>query len=118
MVKDTIKTAVDGYSGGPVDHDLVQAALDFMVAIQPSSEDPDGGRKYAIALDEHAATIRNAESIFRAFGSSIEPLTLDAMQSVFYKVVKSPRYSVNPDSQSCVYTCLNRAWRGIGPWQG
>lgn len=63
---------------------------------------------------------RSARGIYfsRAFGSSIEPLTLDAMQSVFYKVVKSPRYSVNPDAQSCVYTCLNRAWRGIGPWQG
>lgn len=118
MFKEKIKTAVDGYSGGPVDRDLVQAALDFMVAIQPSSEDPDGGRKYSIALDQHSETIGKAQSIFRAFGMMIEPRTLEAMQAAFYRAVNSPRYSDNPDAQSCVYTCLNRAWRGIGPWQG
>ena len=48
----------------------------------------------------------------------IEPRTLEAMQATFYRMVNSPRYSDNPDAQSCVYTCLNRAWRGIGPWQG
>lgn len=117
-MKPKIKVAVDGYSGGPVDRDLVQAALDFMVHIQPSSEDPDGGEKYAIALDEHAATITKAKLIFRAFGEMIEPRTLENMQQVFYRVVNSTRYSDDEDARSCVYTCLNRAWIGIGPWQG
>ena len=117
-MKPKTKNAVDGYSGGPVDRDLVQAALDFMVHIQPSSEDPDGGEKYAIALDEYAETISKAKSIFRAFGAMIEPQTLENMQQVFYRVVNSPRYGDDADARSCVYACLNRAWIGIGPWQG
>lgn len=118
MVKETNKNAVDGYSGGPVERELLQAALDFMVSIQPASDDPDGGEKYAVALDEHSGTISKAQSIFRAFGAAIEPQTLEEMQRVFYKVVNSPRYADNSESRSCVYACLNRAWRGIGPWQG
>lgn len=118
MIKQTTKNAVDAYCGGPVERDLVQAALDFMVSIQPASDDPDGGEKYAIAIDEHADTIIKAEAIFRAFGAMIEPDTLENMQQVFYRVVNSPRYGADADARSCVYACLDRAWRGIGPWQG
>lgn len=116
-MKPKIKDAVDGYSGGPVDRDLVQAALDFMVQIQPSSEDPDGGEKYTAALVQYADTISKATSILQVFGAMIEPRTLESMQQVFYRVVNSTRYGSNPEARSCVYSCLNRAWMGIGPWQ-
>ena len=117
MISLVVKNAVDAYSGGPVDRELVQAALDFMVAIQPPADDPDGGEKYAVALDEHADTIGKAQAVFRAFGEAVEPRTLEVMQQIFYKLVDSPRYSAD-EARSCVYACLNRAWRGIGPWQG
>jgi len=118
MIKETIKQAVDAYKGGSVDRELVQAALDFMVAIQPASDDPDGGAKYVAALNEHGLTISSAQKILRSFGEMIEPPTLEAMQIIFYRVVDSPRYSVSADTRSCVYSCLNRAWTGVGPWQG
>lgn len=111
------KSLIDGYAGGPVDRALVTTALDFMVSIQPASQDPDGGEKYRAARIEHADTITKAESIFRSFGASIEPQTQEAMEDVLEGLVNSRRYGGSVESASCVRSCLGRAWRGIGTWQ-
>ena len=65
------KNLIDNYTGGDVEFPLVAAALDFIVSIQPSAEDPDGGEKYEAAQAEHASTLKKIEQILRAFGAAI-----------------------------------------------
>lgn len=115
------KEIVDSYAGGPVGRDqmnLIKAALDFFVSIQPASDDPDGGEKYERALTDNADTIQRAEAILRTLGEGIEPRTLESMEYVYYGIVESQRYNLNAEAASCVRSTLSRAWRGIGPWQG
>ena len=111
------KNLIDNYTGGEVEFPLVAAALDFIVSIQPSAEDPDGGEKYEAAQAEHASTLKKIEQILRAFGAAITPPTQEEMQEVFYRIVNSRRYSTNPEVSSCVRSTLSRAWHGIGEWQ-
>ena len=111
------KYLIDNYTGGEVEFPLVAAALDFIVSLQPASDDPDGEEKYLAAHAQHATTVRKAELILRAFGAAITPPTQEEMQEVFYRIVNSRRYSTNPEVSSCVRSTLSRAWHGIGEWQ-
>ena len=111
------KYLIDNYTGGDVEFPLVAAALDFIVSIQPSAEDPDGGEKYKAAQAEHASTLKKIEQILRKFGASITPSTQDEMQEVFYRIVNSRRYGSNPEVAATVRSSLSRAWHGIGEWQ-
>ena len=111
------KNLIDSYTGGEVEFPLVAAALDFIVSIQPSAEDPDGGEKYKAAKAEHASTLKKIEQILRKFGASITPSTQDEMQEVFYRIVNSRRYGSNPEVAATVRSSLSRAWHGIGEWQ-
>lgn len=111
------KELIDDYTGGEVQLPLVTAALDFIVSLQPSSDDPEGEEKYLAAHAEHAKTVRKAELILRAYGAAITPPTQEEMQEVFYRIVNSRRYSTNPEVSSCVRSTLSRAWRGLGGWQ-
>lgn len=111
------KNLIDNYTGGEVEFPLVAAALDFIVSIQPASDDPDGGEKYHAAHAEHAQTIQKIETILRRFGASITPPTQEKMQEVFYRIVNSKRYGTKPEIAACVSSTLSRAWHGIGEWQ-
>ena len=111
------KYLIDSYTGGEVEFPLVAAALDFIVSIQPSAEDPDGGEKYEAAQAEHAQTLKKTEQILRKFGASITASTLEEMQEVFYRILNSRRYGSNPEVASIVDSSLSRAWHGIGEWQ-
>ena len=111
------KNLIDDYTGGEVGFPLVAAALDFIVSIQPASDDPDGGEKYDAAQVEHAQTLRKIELILRTFGASITPPTREEMQEAFYRIVNSRRYCAKPEVTACVSSTLSRAWNGIGEWQ-
>ena len=108
---------IDAYRGGKVDRQLAEVALDFMVALEADEDDPDAWEKFKQATEQQTDRIKVVDQILRAYGESIEPRTLKAMQDAFYSFSNSLKYRATATSISCVRACLDAAWDGIGPWR-
>ncbi len=113
------------YTTGHVDENTLEAALDFLIAIEPDPDEfveecarlgVDDTEQYKSLQMQHAVSIKCAKAALKQYGRQITPATVEAMRDKFYEIVRSPKYQVSVVSVSVSYTSLNRAWDGINGW--
>lgn len=121
MAKNTFQ-----YVEGHVDQKRFEDALDFLIAIEPDPEEfsekcvrlgLDEGEEYEKIRQEYAESIRCVKLAIQQYARQITPPTVEAMQDVFYRIVRSPKYQSSTVAASVCYSSLNRYWAGINGWR-
>jgi hypothetical protein len=103
---------VRSYNGGMVDRDMVEAALDFYILIEPDSFGRGGGDTAKFTKE-----INNARRMIRRYGELVMPLTLEKLQDQFYSFSNSDKYRYSRETISVVRTVISSAWEGLAGWR-
>jgi hypothetical protein len=102
---------VRSYRGGIVDRDMVEAALDFYILIEPDPFGRGGGDRAKFTQE-----LINARRIIRRYGEQVVPLTVERLQDHFYSFSNSDKYRYSMETISVVRTAISTAWEGLGGW--
>jgi hypothetical protein len=99
------------YAHGPVDRDMVEAALDFYIMLEPDELGNNGADTLKFDTE-----IARAYRIMRQYGQQAEPKTIENLQELFYSFSNSDKYRYNITTISVVRLALNDAWAGLYGW--
>ena|SRR3990172_12105237 len=105
------------YDGREVSRELLEAAIDFLISIEPDPEVVVEYSDYEEITKKYEIEIKMAEAAIRHYGEQIEDKALANMQKEFYSITHLPKYRQSYIHQSVAHTVLNSQWHGIGPWK-
>jgi hypothetical protein len=105
------------YYGGEVSRQVLDAAIDFMVSIEPNPISATADQEFEESRNKYNAEINMVYAAIRQYGYQITDKTLENMQDIFYSITNSDKYLQSLKHQSMVYNLLNYYWDGIEPWK-
>ncbi len=105
------------YDDGEVSKELLEAAIDFMISIEPNPTSPTCEQEFQASRKQYATEIKMVYAAIRQYGHQISNKTIEGMQDVFYSITNSDKYLQSSKHTSVAYTLLNYYWDGIGSWR-
>lgn len=91
-----------------------QAALDFLVSIEPAPESLDTMDQYRALMAPHQTDIAAAQATIHAYGEQIAHEGLGFMQVELQFILDQ---QVDPLAISVIRSTVNRVWDGCGEWR-